>query len=110
LIIKVFAKIVGNTTELKLKLYIITYDSAHWCGGELNCVVTAASPEHAVLLAEHHMAECQLELFDDEYQEEEWLQDECPYQVTSVEVLDPSNEHWEFYNNPSQSSFYPVVS
>lgn len=99
-----------------MQLFIITYDNAHWCSGQLNCVVTAESAEQAELLAECHMTECQRELFSSEYDDlepdDEELEEleECPYNVISVEVLDHNNEYWESYNNPDQSSFYPVVN
>jgi hypothetical protein len=95
-------------------LYIIDYENAHWCGGQLHVVVWAYSPAHAEILVSDWMEETQRELFADEYgesvSEDEEFADERAYTVNSVSILDINNEHWEFYNDPSQESFYPVVN
>lgn len=94
--------------------YIITYENAHWCGGELHVVVNAAeSAEDAEIQASDWMEETQRELFSTEYDEQENegadYSDECAYTINSVEILDVNNEHWKFYTDPSQSSFYPEL-
>ena len=91
-------------------LYLITYDNAHWCGGELNVVVKgASSAQDAELAAEYHMEEEQRGLFMDEY-EEEGYGDECAYNIISIEEFGPKHEQWEFYMDPVQrANFYPEV-
>lgn len=98
------------------QLYIIDYECAHWCGGSSNVVVWAEDEDHAQLLAEDHMEEAMRELFSDEYNES-WDEEdesgdydnECAYTVNSVETLGPGHDNWEFYLDPGQSSFYPVI-
>lgn len=87
--------------------YLIDYENAHWCGGQLYVVVNALDEDDAQMKAECFMEETQRELFADEYAEE--FDDECAYTVNSVTVLDEDNEYWPFYKDPSQSSFYPEL-
>jgi predicted glycosyl hydrolase (DUF1957 family) len=89
--------------------FIITYESMHWCGGESHVVVWAEDAEDAVFRAEYFMEENMRELFSEEIAEEEMDDDECQHTVTSVEVLDETSEYWTYYNDPSQSSFYPEI-
>lgn len=94
--------------------YLIDYENAHWCGGQLYVVVNAESADEAQYLAENHMEECQRELFSDEYGDsvnggDEEYADECAVSINSVEFLDENNEHWKFYKDPSQASFYPEI-
>jgi hypothetical protein len=99
-------------TNMK-NLYLIDYENAHWCGGQLYVVVSAPSAEHAECLAADWMEETQRELFVDEYGDEEECQDfaeEVAYIVNSVELLNEEHEHWQWYKDPSQSSFYPVIN
>jgi hypothetical protein len=91
-------------------LYIIEYENAHWCGGGLNICVYAEDETNAVELAEEYMEESQRELFYDEFSEEPELDEEQSYTINSVSILDESNEHWIYYNDPSQAVFYPIVS
>lgn len=94
--------------------WIITYENAHWCGGELYVVVLdAETAEQAEFLAGDFMDETQRELFSDEiadaFEEDPDFDDSYMASVTSIEVLDENNKHWEFYKNPSQASFYPEI-
>lgn len=92
------------------QLYIIDYENAHWCGGQLNVCVWADSPTEASLIAEDHMIDAQRELFYDEYAEcEEGEDEDCPYTINDIEVMDKNHECWEFFNRPDQSEFYPVI-
>lgn len=94
------------------QLYLIDYENAQWCGGQLNVVVWAQDADEAALLAEDHMTEVQRQLFADEYEdyaEEYGEDDESPVSVNSVEPFGPKHEQWEFYLDPSQAEFYPVV-
>lgn len=89
--------------------YLITYESLHWCGGESHVVVWAERSEEAELRADYFMEETMRELFSEEIAEEGMDDDECQYAVTCVEVLNETSEHWVYYNDPSQSSFYPEI-
>lgn len=100
----------------KMNKYLIDYENAHWCGGQLNVVVNAESESEALQKAEYHMEACQRELFAHEYEEDEEdeetcgaFDDECAYAVNSVEILDEDNEYWRFYKDPSQAEFYPEI-
>jgi hypothetical protein len=96
------------------KLYIIDYENAHWCGGQLYVVVWAQSPEHAETIASDWMEEQQRTLFEDEYgdvaeEEDGDYNNESAYIVNSVSLLDKDNEHWRFFHDPSQLEFYPTI-
>lgn len=97
----------------KMNKYLIDYENAHWCGGQLYVVVNAKNEYEAQEKAAQHMEECQRELFADEYEEDEEscgdFDDECVYVVNSIEILDEDNEYWPFYNDPSQAEFYPEI-
>ncbi len=98
--------------------YLITYESAHWCGAaDTKCVVYAEDADTAVLIAEDHMEEEMRELFSSEYgsdgeayEEESSYDEECSYSVTSVEIFDETHEDWKYYVDETQSQFYPVVN
>lgn len=95
-------------------MWLIDYENAHWCGGQLNVVVHADSADEALYLAEDHMADEQRELFSEEYgesvREDEEYSDECPYTVNSVEAFGPEHEEWKFFQDPIQrANFYPVI-
>jgi hypothetical protein len=90
------------------QLFIIEYESAHWCGGQSNVVVWAEDEAHAEILAEAHMEETMRELFSDEY-EEEGLDDESAVTINSVEPFCLGHEQWVFFLDPSQDQFYPVI-
>lgn len=96
-----------------MKKYLIDYENAHWCGGQLNVVVNAMSPDEAMEKAEVHMDECQRELFSSELEE---ALEENPdfdtdfvYVINSVEEFDETHPDWVFYKDPTQSEFYPEI-
>ncbi len=93
------------------QLYIIEYDSMHWCGGNLHCVAWADSEDDAQDKAHIHMEEAQRELFADEFaDEDEDFDNECAYSVVSTELLEGS-EFEEYYADPVQRlNFYPCVN
>ena len=64
-------------TKMTKQLYIIDYDNAHWCGGNLNVVVWARDEDHAVEVAEWFMDEQQRELFLAEFEEEPEAAEDC---------------------------------
>jgi hypothetical protein len=94
--------------------YLIDYENAHWCGGQLYVVVEAENEYDAEDKASDWMETQQRELFADEYEEafsdgETDFEEECAYTVNNVELLDENNKNWEFYKDPSQASFYPEI-
>lgn len=96
------------------QLYLIDYESAHWCGGSSNVVVWAENKNHASELAEVHMEEDMRELFSGEYaltedEEGDWYTEESAVSVNSVEEFGPTHDEWQFFLDPSQSQFYPVI-
>ncbi len=94
------------------QLYLIDYENAHWCGGQLNVCVWAEDEDDARCIASDHMEEMQYELFADEYAEEgdDSLSDESAVSINSVELFDENHEQWQFYLKPDQrASFYPTM-
>lgn len=92
-------------------LWLIDYESAHWCGGQSHVVVVAESEDEARILAEDHMESEMRELFSGEFEDEtdESFDEECAYTVNSCEPFDETHEHWEYYTDPSQEQFYPTI-
>lgn len=97
--------------KMSKKLFLIYYESAHWCGAGNYVVVWATSGPHAEYLAEVHMEEDMRELYSNEYNEEEGdnYADESSVSVITCEEFGPEHEDWKFFQDPSQSSFYPVI-
>ncbi len=91
------------------QLYLIEYENAHWCGGSLNVVVWATDEENAREVAESHMDECQRDLFSAEFDEEPELEEDCSYTINSVEEFNEAHDEWQFFTDPTQESFYPIV-
>lgn len=90
--------------------YLIDYENAHWCGGQLYVVVNAKDAVEAEEKAEMHMEECQRELFGDEYMEAEGeFDDESAVSVNSVEEFNVNHEYRRFYKDTSQAKFYPEI-
>lgn len=95
-------------------LFIIDYESAHWCGGQSNVLVWAVDKDDAVIEASDYMEEEMRSLFSDEYNESEEedngnYDDESAVSINSVEEFNSVHEHWKYYQNPSQSEFYPTI-
>lgn len=98
------------------KLYVIYYECAHWWGTGNYVVVWAHGPKDACERAEQHMEEDMRELYSDEYDEtydEETCtngyEDESAVNVISCDELTPEHESWQYYQDPSQAQFYPVI-
>ncbi len=98
-------------------LWLINYESSVWCGGESHVVVAAETADEANYLAEDHMESNMRELFSDEYRElaesyeadDEDMERECAYTISSIEAFDENHEHWKYYIDPSQEQFYPTI-
>lgn len=99
------------------KLFLITYESANWCGAaDTHVVVRAESPEDAEDKASDHMWSEMEELFSDEYGdlEDSGEDDESnvsagDYTVISVEEFDETHEFWKYFIDETQSQFFPLV-
>ncbi len=93
------------------QLYVIEYENAHWCGGQLHCVVWADSEDQAQDIAGYFMDETQYDLFSDHYEDDPDADDGgCYSTVNSVELLEDSDIK-EFYADPEQrAAFYPCVN
>lgn len=93
------------------QLFLITYESQDWCGAsDSKVVVWAESKDEAEFLAEDHMMDTLKELFSDEYEEDPELAEESGlYTITSIEVFGRGHEEWEYFQDETQSQFYPVI-
>lgn len=97
------------------QLYIIEYESAHWCGGVSHCVAWAESEEEAQDAAEEHMETEMRELFSDQIEEEieengEEFDSEPMSTVNWVKPL-VGSDHEEYYADENQrNNFYPCVN
>ena len=91
------------------QIYIITYDNAQYCGGELYCLVSAASEFVAEDIAANHMEEAQLELYADHYEDKLLEEGDTSVGNVCVELLSES-DHSVYAADPSQASFYPKVN
>lgn len=98
------------------QLYIIEYESAHWCGGVSHCVVWAHDDCEAQLEASDFMEDSMRELFSDEYHDEyneetetDFYGDEQAYTVNWCARLTAAHEHWQYYTDPTQTEFYPEI-
>ncbi len=96
---------------MQKQLYVIEYESAHWCGGQSHCVAWANSDHEAEDEAASFMESHMRELFSDGHEDEDFDGDGDPaYSVIRVELLAGSEDE-EFYNMPDQrSNFYPCVN
>lgn len=91
------------------QIYIITYENAQWCGGQLYCLVLATNEEEAHEKASLFMEETQLELFASEYDDEPLEEGDSAIGYCEVELLSESS-HAEYAKDSSQESFYPKVN
>ena len=97
-----------------MQLYLIDYESSQWCGGSSNVVVWAKDESDAEDKAVLHMEESMRELFSTEYEElleeeGEGADEDQAYTINSIEVFDPSHKCWQFYMDPTQAEFFPLI-
>jgi hypothetical protein len=100
---------------MQKKLYIIEYESAHWCGGVSHCLVYAETENQAEELADEHMEESMRELFSDEYADDRAdggdLESDVTHTVKWVRELTENDEFYEWVQDPDQqAAFYPYVN
>lgn len=99
---------------MKPQLFIIKYESAHWCGGASYCVVLAFNELHAEELAEEFMDENMRELFVDEYtydlDDGGNLDEDQAHTVNSIEEFGPEHDQWKWFLDKDQrDNFYPCI-
>ena len=94
--------------------YVITYECAHWCGGESQVVVNAESEQGALEKAGLHMHEDMYELFHTEYQdsiEDGTYEDgETTFVVNDIQEFDSTHKYWKYYKDLSQAQVWPEFS
>lgn len=91
------------------QIYIITYSSAHYAGATSCCLVKASNTDEAVIKADEWMWECEWEQNSEQILEDGIDEDECPYSVDRVELLEDS-EHKEFEKDEGQRVYYPKLN
>lgn len=98
-----------------VKLFIIAYESMHWCGGSSHCLVYARNESQAKELADQFMDENMRDLFSGEYEcdaeEGGDIDEEAAHTVNSVEELTPEHEYWVYVQDEvQQRNFYPYIN
>jgi hypothetical protein len=93
------------------QMFLIEYESSIWCGGDSSVVVWAEDEDSALNAADLHMEEDMRELFQTEYVEllEEYADEDPAYSVKQVEAFGPQHTEWKWFQDPSQSSLYPII-
>ena len=99
-----------------MQLYIIEYESAHWAGASSFVLACANSEREAEEKTEHYRDEAMNRLYRDEYLDAIDLdtfadpyEQEAASVVVDVQVFDENHECWQFYLDPGQAEFYPMV-
>lgn len=92
------------------QLYILEYESAHWCGGASHCVAWAENKQEAESEADSWMEESMLELFSDMHDDEPDLDDESAYTLNFVTPLAGSDFEKYYKDLQQRASFYPCVN
>lgn len=100
---------------INVKLFIISYESSQWCGGQSHCLVYAYNESQPEELASFYMDESMRELFSSEYFDDQEdggdLDEDQAYTVHSVEELTPDHEMWQYVQDPvQQAHFYPYIN
>ena len=95
---------------MEKQLYLVEYGSADWACAHYHCVVWARSEDEATSIAEGFANEHMADEFRDQYEPDEWEEHDGNFAtMVGAELLDEDNEHWKFYNDPTQAEFYPEV-
>ena len=92
------------------ELYIIEYESAHWCGGASHCVAWASNESEAEEAADQHMDESMRELFADMHEDAPELDEEPSYTLNFVKPLIGSDFEEYYADLKQRASFYPCVN
>jgi hypothetical protein len=94
-----------------MKLWIIYFESANYCGYGQHCLVLAESEDGArdlaIPYAEDYYQEEDYDQYVEEYGEPEWV---TWSNVISCEEFTPEHESWQFAWQPDQEQFYERIN
>jgi hypothetical protein len=95
-----------------MKLWVIYFESANYCGYGHHCLVLADSPEEAEILVKDYIEEYYYEEDSDQYYDEHGHdQDPCEWaEIKTCEEFTPAHECWEFAWSPDQAQFYERIN
>lgn len=96
------------------QLFIIDYESAHWCGGQSHCVAWATNDGDATEAASEFMEEHMRELFSDELADDRVeggdADEDVQYAVMNVQPLLGSGYEEYYADEVQRVNFYPCVN
>ena len=99
---------------MQKQLFMVSYESSMWLGGEDDVLVWALDEMQAKDLAAEHMQAHMRELFADEYNGYELEfgaeADETAYTVTEVAYFNEQHEDWKFYQTANYSEQYVLAN
>lgn len=94
-----------------MKLWIIYFESANYCGYGEHCLVLAEDEDEArelsVDYAEQHYREEDEEQYIDEYGEDDGV---IWSSIISCEEFTPEHDSWKFAWDPEQAHFYERIN
>lgn len=93
-----------------MKLWIVYFESANYCGYGEYCVVRADDSTNAEIIAESYAEDNYCEEDSDQWYDENGHDPDRWAEIKKVELFDEGHECWQYYIDPSQSSFYPVIN
>lgn len=97
-----------------MKLWLIYFESANYCGYGEHCVVRSKDEEDARDIAEGYANEFYHEQdydqYVDEYGKEAADEEGFWANIQTCEEFDESHESWKYYIDPAQKSFYPEIN
>jgi hypothetical protein len=93
-----------------MKLWIVYFESANYCGYGEYCVVQAETEDEARNIAAHYAEEFYYEQDGDQYMEEHGCDADCWADIKTVELFDGNHDCWKYYTDPNQSVFYPLIN
>lgn len=93
-----------------MKLFILYFESANYCGYGYHAVVRAHNPEDAYDKASPFMEDYFMEQDQDQLIEDAGDPDDAVWSnMISCEVLDKNHEDWQYVIDPGQESFYEFI-
>jgi hypothetical protein len=92
-------------------MWIIYFESANYCGYGEYCIVNAETEDEARNIAEPYAESHYYDEDSDQYyQDYEGEEAECWASIMRVEEFGPEHDCWEYYQDPNQTHFYPVIN
>ena len=94
-----------------MKLWVIYFESANYCGYGEHCVVKAETEDEAREVASGYAEDFYYEQDSDQYYED-YAEEDPEYwaDIKTVELFDETHESWKYFKDPKQSSFYPLIN